>query len=205
MYKVFIKDKVILFSKKHSTCDADFKSVLKLAFFDQSFSKHYVKLLTKDKKLEAIVFAVDDPEASFKMFSSSFETIKAAGGLVKNNEGKMLFIYRLDKWDLPKGKLEKGEEIKDAAIREVEEECAVSGLKITQPLKDTFHIYHLKEGAILKQTHWFAMETDFNGELKPQIEEGIEQVKWFSEKEIKEIALKNTYASIADFLITNGY
>ena len=109
----------------------------------------------------------------------------------------------MEKWDLPKAKLEKGEKIEEAAVREVEEECAVNGLQITKALNDTFHIYHIKENPILKQTYWFEMQTDFEGELIPQTEEGIEEVKWVGKKELESLVLKNTYASIADFLRTN--
>lgn len=203
MYKVFIKDKVILFSKKHTNFDAQFKSVLKLTFFQQSSSMIYTQLLNNDKKLNAIIFELENPEEAFHQFSNEFTLIKAAGGVVKNKEDELLVIYRLEKWDLPKGKLEKGEEIKEAAVREVEEECAVKGLQITKELNNTFHIYHIKENPILKQTYWFEMQTDFEGELIPQTEEGIEQVKWVDKKELESLVLKNTYASIADFLRTN--
>ncbi len=203
MYKVFIKDKVILFSKKHTNFDAQFKSVLKLTFFQQSSSMIYTQLLNNDKKLNAIIFELENPEEAFQQFSDEFTLIKAAGGVVKNKEDKLLVIYRLEKWDLPKGKLEKGEKIEEAAVREVEEECAVKGLQITKTLNDTFHIYHIKENPILKQTYWFEMQTDFDGELIPQTEEGIEQVKWVDKKELESLVLKNTYASIADFLRIN--
>lgn len=203
MYKVFIKDKVILFSKKHTNFDAQFKSVLKLTFFQQSSSMIYPQLLNNDKKLNAIIFELENPEEAFQQFSDEFTLIKAAGGVVKNKEDKLLVIYRLEKWDLPKGKLEKGEKIEEAAVREVEEECAVKGLQITKALNDTFHIYHIKENPILKQTYWFEMQTDFDGELIPQTEEGIEQVKWVDKKELESLVLKNTYASIADFLRIN--
>ena len=56
--------------------------------------------------------------------------IEAAGGLVKNENGDYLFIYRNDKWDLPKGKIEKDEKTKVAAVREVEEECGIAVSKL---------------------------------------------------------------------------
>lgn len=204
MYKVFIKDKVILFTKKHTDLESQFDSVLKLNFFDETFVKEYVKLLSKDRKLKVIIFSVDQPAKVFESFSSHFNVIKAAGGVVKNSEGQTLFIYRLDKWDLPKGKIEKEEEVEHAAIREVEEECGVTDLKIIKSLDDTFHIYHLDETPVIKQTHWFEMYSSFEGDLVPQTEEDIQEVKWMTKSEINNIALKNTYASIADFLKTNA-
>jgi len=200
MYKVFIKDKVIFFTKKHTDLDAGFDSVLKLNFFDETYAKGYINLLNNDRKLKAVIISVDDPEEAFNNFAQNLKVIKAAGGVVKNNEGKILFIYRLDKWDLPKGKIEKNEEIEHAAIREVEEECSVTDLKIIKPLSDTFHIYDIDETPILKHTYWFEMFTNFKGKLKPQIEEGIKEVKWMDNLEMKNVALENTYASISDFL-----
>ncbi|MBK6521473.1 MAG: NUDIX domain-containing protein [Sphingobacteriaceae bacterium] len=112
------------------------------------------------------------------------------------NKDKYLFIKRLGKWDLPKGKLDKGETIQQAAIRECEEECAVTGLTILKQLPDTYHIYEYKTGHALKVSYWFHMETSSNKELKPQTEENIEEVRWLSVDEIKSIVLKNTYITI---------
>ncbi|MCB9361031.1 MAG: NUDIX domain-containing protein [Flavobacteriales bacterium] len=154
-------------------------------------------------KIEGIIVCVDDVEGAFNEFKASFKLIAAAGGVVKNNDNKTLFIYRLDKWDLPKGKVEKDEKIDEAAIREVEEECAVTRLEIIKPLKDTYHIYTMGEELVLKQTYWFEMKTEFDGKLIPQTEEGIEEVRWMSDEEVNTIVLANTYASISDFLVSN--
>ena len=119
----------------------------------------------------------------------------AAGGVVTNKEGKVLFIYRNDKWDLPKGKLDKGESIPEAAVREVEEETGVKGLKIENFLKTTYHIFKRNGVYKLKEVHWFAMKTSFKGELVGQKEEGIEKVKWKGPEKIRE-ALQNSYINI---------
>lgn len=124
-----------------------------------------------------------------------FHFIEAAGGLIQNKD-KYLFIKRLGKWDLPKGKLDKGETIQHAAIRECEEECAVTGLTILKQLPSTYHIYEYKSGYALKVSYWFHMETSSTKDLKPQTEENIEEVRWLSIDEIKSIALKNTYITI---------
>lgn len=125
------------------------------------------------------------------------KTIIAAGGLVQNLKGEFLFIFRRGKWDLPKGKTEKGEKIEDAAIREVQEECGISELKIIRPLLKTFHTYELKGKKILKETHWFLMKTNWQGKLIPQNEEDITEAIWVDKKIVKEL-LENTYDSIKE-------
>ena len=127
--------------------------------------------------------------------------IEAAGGLVFNKEEQILMIFRNGKWDLPKGKLEEGENKKQCAIREVEEECGIVGLDIIDKLLETYHTYNLSGKEILKRTYWYKMNTDFDGELIPQIEEGITKVSWVDKGKISE-KLKNSYGSISDVLET---
>ena len=127
--------------------------------------------------------------------------IEAAGGLVFNKEEQILMIFRNGKWDLPKGKLEEGENKKQCAIREVEEECSIVGLDITEKIIETYHTYSLKGEEILKRTYWYKMRTDFDGELSPQIEEGITKVSWVSKDKISE-KLTNSYGNISDVLKT---
>lgn len=199
MYKVFIKDKRIVFTNNQQYVDK-LSGCLQFSFFSTDMVPTVLSLLENNKKLNEVVFSIENVDDVFAQFQTQFKVIEAAGGVVKNSKNETLFIYRLDKWDLPKGKIEKGEKIEDAAIREVEEECAVDGLMIKKQLNDCFHIYHLKDKPILKRTYWFEMFTNFEGKLIPQQEEGIEKVEWLTDQQIKEIALKNTYASIADFL-----
>jgi len=128
-------------------------------------------------------------------FLKKLPNVKAGGGKVYNEEGKVLFIFRNDKWDLPKGKAERGETIEETAIREVEEETKVEGLEIVKPLEVTYHIFKRNGHYKIKITHWFEMKTNFTGALKPQKKEGITKVKWLSEKKIEK-ALENSYANI---------
>ena len=127
--------------------------------------------------------------------------MEAAGGLVFNKDGDILMIFRNGKWDLPKGKLETGESIEECAIREVEEECGISGLIIENKIKDTYHTYNLSGKEILKRTYWYKMRTNFDGELVPQIEEGITKVSWVEKGKISE-KLKKSYGNISDVLKT---
>ena len=132
---------------------------------------------------------------NWENFCDKFTLIEAAGGLVYNYENQLLMIFRNGKWDLPKGKLEEGENIKECAIREVEEECGISGLSISRPLQDTYHVYELNAQKILKRTYWFEMKTDFKGNLTPQTEEGITKVCWVNKEDIAQ-KLENSFGNI---------
>ena len=125
--------------------------------------------------------------------------VEAAGGLVFNKDGDILMIFRNGKWDLPKGKLEMGESVEECAIREVEEECGVSGIIIENKIKDTYHTYVLEGENILKKTYWYKMKTDYSAKLVPQIEEGITKVSWVDKDQISK-KLKNSYGNISDVL-----
>ena len=136
---------------------------------------------------------------NWESFCATYKLIKAAGGVVYNDNKQLLMIFRNGKWDLPKGKLEEGEYVKRCAIREVEEECGITGLQITQKLPDTYHVYELNGKNILKRTFWFKMRTSFKGILKPQIAEGITEVCWVNEEDISE-KLTNSFENIKQLL-----
>ena len=130
------------------------------------------------------------------LFFSIFKVIEAAGGIVQHKQtGKYLFIYRNKKWDLPKGRIEDNEAVKTAAMREVEEETGVGNLTIIAALPTTLHLFHRNGKYRLKKTYWYAMETDHNDELVPQLEEGIQNVVWKSKDEVPEL-YSNIYANI---------
>jgi len=129
-----------------------------------------------------------------------FKLIEAAGGLVKNPSGDFLFILRHGKWDLPKGKKERGESYEECAIREVREECGLKNLELIGKLPSTYHIYYLKGKPVIKHSHWYGMYCSEMGMLTPQEEEGITEVRWMSMTEIKNTVLKNTYPSVRDLI-----
>src|ERR1035437_6477686 len=140
-----------------------------------------------------LVFWSDKQDITWKQdFFHLFKRIDAAGGLVKNEKGEMLFIFRLGKWDLPKGKLAANETPEEAAIREVKEETGLSELRITGSMPSTFHIYTRKGKQILKQTWWFKMDANSAQSLVPQMEEEISDVKWVAVADLGNV-LANTY------------
>jgi len=152
-----------------------------------------------DPSNDNIKIVSSDLNSLLELFKSKFYYIEAAGGFIeKDNE--FLFIHRQGIWDLPKGKLEKGETIKNAAIRECEEECGIKQLSITKQLSSSFHLYKYKKGFALKQSYWFYMKSDYSKKLTPQIEEDIDEVKWFSKHEIETIIIKHTYYTIRDVI-----
>lgn len=140
-----------------------------------------------------------DPKEFLKKITKTVKLVEAAGGLVRNEEGNHLFIYRNEKWDIPKGKIDKGEKTKDAAVREVEEECGIKVSKLDDKICKTYHMYVWKGQTVLKKTHWFMMRHKGRAKLVPQLEEGITDVRWFNTDQIAAI-VKNTFPSIMDVL-----
>ena len=139
----------------------------------------------------------EESERLFAEFGAQFVPIEAGGGLVKAPRGEVLMIYRNGRWDLPKGKLEPGEQIAECAVREVEEECGITGLQLGKLLTRTYHLYELHGKWILKRTSWYAMTNDGAGELTPQIEEGITDIRWIAPDNIH-FYVENTYATIRE-------
>lgn len=141
-------------------------------------------------------------DSLFEELKTQFKYIEAAGGLIEQ-DNKYLFIYRLNKWDLPKGKIDSGENPKQAAIRECEEECAITGLEIINELPSTYHIYPYKGSYALKTTYWFLMKSAFTGKLIPQTEENIEKAEWLDVDTIKSTVTQNTYPSVLDLIFVS--
>jgi len=190
MYKVFVNDKP-LFLTNQVEKETDFQMFL-LESVD--IEQLIIKMFNNQVK-KACLYYPDEKEI-MKKLKEKIPVAKAGGGLVYNTKGEVLFIFRNGRWDLPKGGIEKGEEIEETAMREVEEETGVTGLKIIQKLDKTYHVFINNNGKYkLKMVHWFEMTTDFDGELIPQPEENIEKVAWLNPEEVKE-ALNNSYENI---------
>ena len=189
MYKVFVNDRLLILTNK--LFETDNREYFPL---NEKAVKQVVKSLAKGK-LEAAYIYHPNHEEILKNFTKTIPLVVAAGGVVTNETGKVLFIYRNDKWDLPKGRLDKGESIKDCAIREVMEETGVQDLKIENFLRTTYHIFKTNGSFKLKEVHWYAMKTNYNGALVGEAKEGIMKVKWKGPMKIRE-ALQNSYANI---------
>ena len=188
MYEVFINNRSLIIAEKQA--DLNPQNLI----FSHPFD--WIKLINElyEGSLDICCVYAQDCSAAWLDLQNSLTTIYAAGGLVSRDK-KYLFIYRNSKWDLPKGKLESNESIEECAVREVQEECGITQLKIVKKLLKTYHIYEHKEVKTLKITQWYLMHCKDHTNLVPQKEEGIEKVVWKDEQEIK-LALKNTYANI---------
>lgn len=149
---------------------------------------------TSLRGVTSLTLTVDNYSGIKKFVKKKFKIITAAGGLIKKGE-KTLMIYRLKKWDLPKGKLDEGEKNRDAARREVEEECSVE-VKVNKKICTTWHTYTMKKNKILKKTVWYQMDLLNDKKMKPQTEEDIEEVRWLTPKEVYH-ALQDSYKSIS--------
>lgn len=154
-----------------------------------------VQLLTHNESILGIhLFPVAELPL-WKLFKEGYIRVKAAGGVVLDEQGRLLAIRRLGKWDLPKGKVEKDEAIDAAALREVQEECGIQELQLLEPLMSTWHTYARNGKQHLKRTEWFLMRSSSKETLVPQTEEDIEEVRWFSTEEAAMLKA-DTYPSL---------
>ena len=190
MYKVFVKENPIILTDSKLNLD----DLIMIPF--ESFEMEKLVSILDQDLLRGIYLYHPNLAQMWTQFQSYFKVVEAAGGFVKNELEEVLMIYRFDKWDLPKGKIEKGETTEITALREVEEECGVKNLEIVKPLSSTYHIYaDGKNGNILKISHWFEMKNTSSENLIPQKEEGIVMVKYVNKNQLKGI-LNNTYTNI---------
>lgn len=162
---------------------------------DASLHISRAKLLKKVETDKFIAIITPDTEQTFSLLASEFKMVRAAGGVVTNEQGEMLMIELRGRWDLPKGHIEEGESSYDAALREVEEETGIRAKIIGgEPIATTWHAYDTYGEWELKSTDWWAMKAEC-GNLNAQSEEGITVVRWFSNTDLEE-ALKTSYPTI---------
>ncbi len=190
MYKVFYNQKPLFFTTD-LTNNSDETPLL---FIKYTSALVIVKAL-RNKNTKAVYLYHPKKEKLEKHFLKHFLVVEAAGGLVEHTDGRYLFIYRNDKWDLPKGKIEKNEVIIDAAIREVMEETGVGDLMVTKPLNTTYHVFNSKGKFKLKKTYWFLMKSNYNAPLVPQEEENIQAAVWRSKTDFP-LLMQNAYENI---------
>lgn len=175
---------------------------------DEAVREHWLLVsIGTDAELERAIDALNRPEVmglmlfsadgydAWQSFSAQHRLVIAAGGAVEDEQGRLLVIHRRGHWDLPKGKLDKGETSDVAAVREVQEECGLVSLRIIEPLPCTWHTYTERGQLWLKRTDWYRMQASSAEQLVPQHEEDIEQVRWATRDELPEI-IASSYASL---------
>lgn len=198
MYKVFFNERIVFIE------DSFKKSLIKgrdCCVFDNEsdVSMMWTMFLTDERKRDLYIVH-HNIEFLKNIFFSLFKIMAAAGGIVTNAQGALLCIYRWGRWDLPKGKVEKGESFEAAALREVEEECGITNLQIVSGPRVTYHIYESpkKEGRyILKPTYWYCMYYNGTSEPTAQQSEDIEQALWLNGEALL-YAKESTYASLKE-------
>lgn len=188
MYTIFKNDTSIIL-----TDDVKKLRLKNLIYWNHMNHQNFIIDDYLDGKKEVLIYHYD-LSVLWREFVQCFKVIEAAGGLVRNDLNELLFIYRFDRWDLPKGKIEAGETREMASVREVKEECGIGQIQLRGALPTTYHIYEHKDREILKMSHWFAMYSEEKN-LKPQTEEGISEVRWVKEADIQMVEA-NTYQSI---------
>lgn len=191
MYNVFVNNTPISLSTHPRVGNGYISLPLK----DTNFI-HLIERLNKNPKQKFHLYHEKEHKI-FPLLEKKLPLYIAGGGKVYNEKNEILFIFRNGHWDLPKGKIEKGEFIEDCAIREVEEETGITGLEITRFLKKTYHVFRRNREYRLKLTYWFEMTSDYDGPLTPQLEEGITKAKWKSAKKSKK-ALQKSYSNITE-------
>jgi len=181
MYKIYINDTPLLLVSDKSAAAApssDLQNMVTRYTGNAKSLLNYHDMLEKNTQVSKLTLYSSDVDQLFQDFCSQFKILEAGGGVVYNPEGQMLLIYRRKHWDLPKGKIEKGESREAGALREVEEEAGLSNLELGPYIKTTYHTYRNKKNKrVLKVTHWYRMNSEELA-LEPQAEEDIELAEW---------------------------
>jgi len=198
MYKVFFNDRVVFLGTSFK------KSLIQKELFFPVENKGDIKkvwdMFLNDPKNRNLFLVSENIEELKHNFFSHFKLVEAAGGIVLNNKSELLCIYRWGKWDLPKGKIEKGEAKEIAALREVEEECGIRQLILVGEKTTTYHIYPSPKNAsifILKPTYWYSMKYEGDEKPSPQTAEDITNAQWLNGEQLLN-AKGSTYASLKD-------
>lgn len=146
-----------------------------------------------------VTIAFPDVEAAWDSFRADHVSVEAAGGAVTDERGRLLAIHRLGRWDLPKGKVDPGEELPAAAVREVREECGLSEVSIVRPLCESWHTYERDGRQHLKRTSWFLMRASSADRLVAQAEEDIREVCWMDRDGLERMRA-HTYATVLEVI-----
>ena len=199
--KIYYGSKPVYITEAHNEKLKEAGLTDKVAYLEASDGKGYKKFISELEKAETESGYICGKNADVLMleFADNFEKIEAAGGIIQNSNKDILFIFRRGFWDLPKGKIDEGENEEQAALREIEEETGLNKLSLKHKIGKTYHIYQHKGQTIFKTTHWFHCIAEDNQALIPQTSEDIEEIKWFKTKDIK-VPTDNTYQNIRDIL-----
>jgi 8-oxo-dGTP pyrophosphatase MutT (NUDIX family) len=200
-FKIYFNDKPLFLCDTVDETVGPFIHHDDTVFIDE-LNTHTVKAMIHEmeqEKIHAGVFYHASLDNLKKAFYKKFILVQAGGGLVENEKGEIMLIFRKGKWDLPKGKLDKGESLEECAIREVQEETGLRQVKILSPITTTYHTYHEGARFILKESYWYKMKTTGGQKLVPQTAEGIEAIRWVKPADLKKY-YNECYPSVVDVL-----
>lgn len=199
--RIYVNEKPFIITEQESAINEMSRVYKQAEIIKKPLQKNipeYIRSLHQDES-QGMILQVKSKEKFFKAFEKNFRIVTAAGGVVQNENKDVLFIFRHNKWDLPKGKCEKSEKLEECAEREISEETGITNLKYRKKICVTYHVYEEKGALILKPTHWFYFLSSGNDKLTPQETESISEVRWFSTEKISE-PMKNTYANIRNVI-----
>jgi len=203
--KIFYNDKPLVLTTDKEGYINNYPVADTYEFFDGASLRSFnqaLQYLDRPGTKGAIVEDIS-ADSLLSQLHAMYQSIDAAGGVVFNEDNAILMIFRRGKWDLAKGKLDKGETIETCAVREVSEETGLEHLSLEEKICDTYHIYMQNNEQFIKRTAWFKMKGTVADKLKPQKEENILEARWVSEKELPPLAAKS-YEAIRDVLRATG-
>ncbi len=203
MQKIYFNNRLIGVSNDLETCAKRLNSVVYKITNNFDIAE-IIRQFLENEQLQELWLYTENTEDVFDKLRSQFRIIDAAGGVVRNNRGELLMIFRNNHWDLPKGKRDNGENIGETALREVEEECSIGELNLFDLIDTTYHTYHEQGEIVLKATHWFAMTHRGNTQPSPQAIEGIEKAEWTPVEKLNEYA-ESLFPSIREILYKAGW
>jgi len=197
MYRIFHGKHRILLSTDKDLIDRSKQDfVIKKPTEEQI--KEVLRVSKSSTKALKILF-IGNPDKLLKKVFFGFKYVVASGGIVSNKDGEIMLMKRLGKWDLPKGKIKKREDLQVCALREIEEETGAKKLSIIEPFSETYHTYYRNEKWKIKHTYWYLVFCKYDGPLVPQLEEDIEEVKWISTDDLN-LSEMDTYPAIKRLL-----
>jgi 8-oxo-dGTP pyrophosphatase MutT (NUDIX family) len=197
-YNIYFEDRKLIITKKLRK-DSFSQGELLYNFRNSEQLLEIVRFFDSSSFFNKIYVIDDHPKKLLKSLKKEFKYIEAAGGIVRNSKDEILLIYRRGRWDLPKGKREKGETPEETAVREISEECGISAPEITAKDKSTYHTYWMKNSLVLKKTFWYKMDYFGDETPVPQTEEDIIDIAWVPPSELFKV-FGRSYASIEEVL-----
>ncbi len=196
IYKVFKDNTAFFLTNNANSFNNSNQNIIRL-----DKSNNIIELIENEsinKPDKTIIIICENLKKTITSLEEYYKPKVAAGGWVFNIKNELLFIKRWGIWDIPKGHLEKNESLEECAIREVEEETGLNKLEIVEKIGISRHIFSRNGKEKIKETHWYKMKTSFDGKLKPQTEEDIEEVKWVNSLEINSY-IDKSWKSLNDF------